>query len=254
MTKVEVLWIISEFQNLGLDHDPGTAPAAEYELQRKRLNRWYLASLEEGFGLTDQQVTQAEASLKALSQQAFHRFRTAVDNASGEFVHEGKRYQITSYGPILDLVDANRWLKDEAYAPWNLCSLTEDQRAITWLPMLESMRESDSPMLEDQAQSWLSLASACRSFDREPKDDFGDFSTGEAPGLLGKGGAVFPLLDEQGYPGAEPGISRLAWKEREATHVRKQVLGMHPAQLRMLLLLSPDGAARIEQIFRAPGG
>lgn len=285
MTAREVRWIVEDFQKSGLGEVPLSDdakiahalkdPARETEgkanaelaarlttasLECARIQRaWYGDALADGLRLDPAQRKVLKERLDAALAEDREQFENRVkalllylEAASPEdpalTADLDAEIERLIGGPSLDVAHgffegltyadfpgAPDWLADERYAPWVLCDLSPDQEAVT--RRAESEEEEERVAADQNEQdvvwtsTWLDLATPFRSGLAERREIHiadGDF------GPLAAAGSIFPLEEVQLFEGDE--FVRINDPTR-----------LHPAQLKLLLLLEPERAAQILQ-------
>lgn len=235
MTAQEVRWIVEDFQRAGLDLGMRAVTPEEYSTQRKNQHAWYLDLLTDGLGLSGEQVRAASVELDQLLAEALERFEKELEDKASEVIESGgKSFRIIESGPIDRLVSAESWLYDDAYAPWELCDLSPEQEAVTRRSEVEQEedQQADGPEKDlTWTSTWADRETPFRSSLAETREIL--LADGEF-GELATAGGIFPLEEAQLFEGEE--LLRINDPTR-----------LHPAQLKMLLLLEPGKAAGILQ-------
>jgi len=261
MTAQEVRWIVEDFQRavdpgieigaiLGEAYDPkegdsgfpALAPATKdrFELLLAELGRqqraWYAATLVDGLQLSASQRSELNSRLNALLEEDLKNFRTAWIEYEKEVGKKGALpyYQMGIEGFFGEVVLPSDWLARDDYALWKLCDLSPEQQAVT--------RRSEVEQEEDQqadgpdknvtwTSTWADRETPFRSSLAETREiHLADGEFGE----LAIAGGIFPLEEAQLFEGEN--FLRINDPTR-----------LHPAQLKMLLLLEPGRAAEILQ-------
>lgn len=235
MTEQEVRWIVEDFQKAGLDHPPEGERIEKFVAARLQQHRWYLDLLADGLGLDAEQRRVASEKLWLLADEATQVAAKAV------MEHDSRPEKSLEMEPeiLQDLIDANRWLEDERYAPWEVCSLILEQEAVTRRSEFEKeglqQKEVQADREDSSAMMWLDQGTPFRSsLMRDIHLADGDF------GDLAAAGNIFPLEESQLFEGEE--FLRINDPTR-----------LHPAQLKMLLLLEPQRAAEILKALEKAG-
>lgn len=229
LTDREIGWIVEDFQTAGLDLGLRVAPKEEYLVQRKAQDRWYHDALVEAWSLTPEQSAQVTAKLAELFDQAKADFIEALAAGPQPIQVNGQWLIVTSSEPIHRLVDAPKRFQDAdgPFMPWNLCEITSEQNPtqagkpipikITGAPQ----QESEDVVITKPIQIIPS-----------------------APDLL----MVNHLLPRTTpSPAGEP-IQVVAPPE---DGILPQLRKLHPAQLKLLLLVAPEKAKEIQQALDA---
>jgi hypothetical protein len=224
LTEQQIGWIIEDFKTAGLDQGIRVAPREESLARRRTQHRWYRDALVDGLRLSPEQSAQSTAKLAELFDLAKADFIEALNAGPRPFEHNGKWYGVTSIEPIERLISATRWLNHDnaTFMPWNLCQLTPAQEEITWKRWHENETDERSFLLPKPA-----------------------FPTGYrfqnlAPARLLAANSILPFLVGQEFkPAADPLAT--------GTDLVSQIKTLHPAQIKILLLLEPAMAVEIEQ-------
>jgi hypothetical protein len=286
MTAREVRWIVEDLQKAGLGEDPLSylsrisptlmEPSPEIEgkanaevaarlttasLECARIQRaWYGDALADGLRLDPAQRRVLKERLDAALAEDRELFENRVkalllylraasseDPAlTAELNSEIER--LIGESALLAVADgffegmtyssflgAPNWLADERYAPWKLCDLSPEQDGVTRRSEMEEEGQEQEEANADRdpfgPATWLDQGTPFRSGltdKREIHVADGDF------GPLAAAGSIFPLEEVQLFEGDE--FLRITDPTR-----------LHPAQLKMLLLLEPGRAAEILQ-------
>ncbi len=286
MTAQELRWIVEDFQRVGLGDDPLSYvskiahslndPSREIEgkinaalaarlrtasVECARIQRqWYGNALADGLRLNPAQKKmlkeRLDAALASDREQFENRVKalllyleaassedpalTADLEATIERLIGGPSLQVTdgffegmTYSSFLETPN---WMADGRYAPWELCELSPEQEAVTRRSEIEEERQQQNKGNGDrnlnEEPTWLIRGIPLRSGTTDKREIHladGDF------GPLATAGSVFPLEEVQLFEGDE--FVRITDPTR-----------LHPAQLKMLLLLEPE---RAEQILQA---
>jgi hypothetical protein len=284
MTAREVRWIVEDLQKAGLGEDPLSYlsrisptlmdPSPEIEgkanaevaarlttasLECARIQRaWYGDALADGLRLDPAQRKVLKERLDAALAEDRELFENRVkalllylraasseDPAlTAELNSEIERligesallrvadgfFEGTTYSNFLV---APNWLADERYAPWKLCDLSPEQEAVTSRAEVEEEGQEQEKVHADPVpfgpDTWLDRGTPFRSGltdTREIHVADGDF------GPLAAAGSIFPLEEVQLFEG-------------EDFIPINDPTRLHPAQLKLLLLLEPERAAQI---------
>lgn len=246
MTDQDILWILDDFHNAGLDLD-WRDPAVTIEEvldNRKALNRWYHDALVDGLRLSPEQSTQASRTLDELFEKEMQWFLEQRKSRSEPF-----NDWLGNTNPNLVYPDAREIIADlsgamvsfsdipEAtpYYPWKLCQLTPEQEKLTW-KQLFLIFEGTNHEIESEDAPGLVGGSLFRreDFHRGYPIDELLVTQDDLPSL------IFPLLTQQKLiaknnpnspfsdPSDPPGLSTL-----------ENVRLLHPCQLKALLLFNP---------------
>lgn len=243
MTDQEIRWMIEDFQTAGLDEEDHSLKG----ILRARQQVWYLEALSEGLQLSRDQKARAKAAMDELlagDLEAFEKGIAGVGNTE-----ELSSVSIPEPTPIAPFANSRTWLTKLAYAPWKLCDLSEGQERITvkkWvtsptgslLPSNDPFAPQDStvpwfnsfrPIIQDPATGNMN------EFPEPESSPEASSSSATYAGII-RTGDLFPLTPEQSL-----------WAHRESISTQARLL--HPAQLRMALLLDPDlGGALLAEL------
>lgn len=239
MTEREVGWIVEDFQKAGLDQELGIARAADHIARRRLAQRWYLDALAEGLHLTVEQRHQAGENLAVLMDQA-----TAEFNANTRELpvipatDQHGEIRVVDGNLIHRLVDAREWMKDDRFAPWELCDLTADQRRITWRDIIEAIRND---VTGESGRGWLEVPEFS-SVVQTPRGTLGIVrrnEVGDGEKLINETGVVL-TFQAFGLKSGNP-----------SGDLVQQVMDGHPSQLKIALLLRPELAAELADTLEA---
>ncbi len=262
MTAQEVRWIVEDFQRAGLDEGPGsladelnvilsplvdvndTAKLDELQihgetaallkvkgLKLARLQQqWYASAVADGLRLTPLQQ----------EELALNRERFIQERISG-FLDLEEAPWLANYGhwtipyffrdnlagrsgmdilfPETGLLEPGYWIRGEECAPWEMVQLTKEQQSLTRCHEVtsERQRRGANDHDEEDRRDWMELLST-RSEDELKL---------EIPQLIEAVGAVLRFTEEQKFPQDDENLLLTAQ-------------AMHPAQLRLFVLLNPD--------------
>jgi hypothetical protein len=220
LTDREIGWIVEDFKTAGLDLGVRVATQEEYLAQRRAQDRWYHDALVEAWSLTPEQSTQVKAKLAELFDQAKSDFIQALAGGPQPFKHNGQWFTVTGTEPIHRLLDANLRIQDSVgrYLPSNLCAMN--------IPA-DKPRKIDLKITGIPEQDYKSVTFP------EPIQ----IATAE-PNMI-----TVDLVLPKPTPQAKAASTTQTAPERDMlTSLRK----LHPAQLKILLLIDPDKAKTIE--------
>lgn len=273
MSKDEIRWIVEDFNKQALDDatsdlirgdlaarifvgkDGDPPEQSDFEtLKRqtldlaKRQREWLAAALADGLRLDATQKAELKTKLAAALASDAERFdrqergyrRMYELLAKGE---EPKEEELREFGedfvwgaePLGNMIayfavaNPQIWLEEKDYAPWELCTLSPDQLGLTTHD--QALREQEQWLARDKTEDLL-----------PPKAPSwpGASLQGSSPYERPKAAAVFPFVDGQ--------------KERLAQGGGLDFYrGLHPAQLKILLLLHPLAAANLAAMVEAKG-
>lgn len=205
MTAQEVRWIVEDFQKAGLSAPSEGERIEKFVAVRLAQHRWYLDLLDDGLGLDAEQRRVAAEKLWLLADEATQKIAKEL------MEHDASVGKLLEKQPEIleDLIDAEQWIEDERYAPWNLVDLSEGQLSLTRYNKLRVANRPDS-------SEWLVLL---------PEE----MALGDAPNLrLSRMAMVLPPTSEQKLP-------------QFGEDMLEEAKLLHPAQLRLLLLFAPGG-------------
>lgn len=267
MTAQEVRWIVEDFQKAGLGEGPGSLAdelnailsplvdlndtakldelqipvetAALLELKGLKLARlqqqWYASALTDGLRLTPLQQ----------EELALNRGRFVQERISG-FLDLEEAPWLANYGhltipyffrdnlagrsgidvlfPETGLLEPGYWIRGEEGAPWEMVQLTEEQQSLTRYLEVTSERQRRGAKDQDKEdrRNWMELLST-RSEDELKL---------EIPQLVEDVGAVLRFTEDQKFP-------------QDDENLLSVVQAMHPAQLKLFVLLNPDLAIEL---------
>ncbi len=289
MTAQEVRWIVEDFQRAGLGEGQGSVltntgrlvndpsrvtegkintelavqlRTASLECARNQ-REWYGNALADGLRLDAAQKKALKERLNAAlavdREQFENRVKafalfvegTASDGSGltpeitekigrlsgGEQVSHGF-FEGTTY---LRFLETTSWLADERYAPWVVCDLSPEQEAVTRRSEFEEEMHLHEEASAHQdlydAPTWLVRGTPFRTSLTDKREiHIADGEFGE----LAAAGQIFPLEEAQLFEGEK--FLRINDPTR-----------LHPAQLKMLLLLEPERAAEILQALEKAG-
>lgn len=219
LTDQEIGWIVEDFLTAGLDLGIRVAPMEDYLAQRKAQDRWYHDALVEAWSLTPEQSAQVTAKLADLFELAKGDFIEALAGGPRPFEHDGKLYNLTGADPIHRLIDANPRLLDAKgrSLPWNLCKMAVELNQAKKEIKINIINVPDK-------ERYASVAPV------EPSDSMVDL--------------VLPKQSPP--PGAEPVQAPLP-----EGGILPQFRKLHPAQLKLLLLIAPERVKDIQQALAA---
>ncbi len=214
LTAREVGWIVADFKCAGLDHLPHNATPAGHLAQRWTQQRWYRGALADGLRLSSEQSNQVAAKLAKNFELAANRLNQRLDAES-----------------MTQLVTASDWLGDDGsdFQPWNLCALTPEQEKIT------------QHTIRPNAGSYH-LVTLSSPFVSSPPFHF---QKADPPPQFRSASTVFPFTRHQVFLGQPNPLDTRT--DRSAETLIAQVRCLHPAQLKMLLLLQPAMTEQIQQ-------
>ncbi|BCU76773.1 hypothetical protein llg_14880 [Luteolibacter sp. LG18] len=208
MTEAEVRWMLEDFITAGLTPPEGpTFPLTP--ARRAKQQDWYLEALAEGLSLTPEQKRAARERMQQSLQEDVAAFAKGIAGV-GAIDPSGGREWIPDNLPLGVNVGPEVWLAKRAYAPWRLADLTPEQEKLTFKSDRESPVTRDSTMLRLRE---LALQEGLQITDRV---------------LITNATRIFPLA-----PVPAP-------LESIQVNPLTQAKLLHPAQLRMALLLDPQ--------------
>ena len=231
MTEQEVQWIVSDFVGLGIDSQEISVDSLEgyYGLMIRR-QKWLLDSLVTGFGLSEDQKSQAAERLLQLAQTDCEEFQEYLVS-SKPFESEGKIYQIVDGSKVRKLTDPTYWLEREEYASRNLCELNEDQMDMIAIKV-------------GGGWIWPRPGSSTKDFGTEERYEELDDTQSSQSGLISQAGKVFPLSMEQVDRIRNANSASLDSVQKKGGSL-EFVKVLAPAQFKIMLLLRPDLAGEL---------
>lgn len=268
MTAQEVRWIVEDFQKAGLDEAPGSLRAKieatlkpfgslhdssqlpEHQIDAETLlvlrefgfklalrqQDWYVDALADGLRLSPKQRGEAK-----------ERGRLFVSEKQGDFLEVEEASLVSNIGspetgnflrsrflggirgidlvfPNTGLLEPQFWLENEACAPWERVHLTDDQAEVTRRDeVLDASRENGNSEKGEKRLSWMDLKATQTDEEMDVEVSF----------PVEDIAAIFPYVKEQRFP--------------EDDDLLALTKVMHPAQLKILLLLRPHTAEELEE-------
>jgi hypothetical protein len=224
LTDREIGWILDDFQTAGLERGLRVATQEEYLAQRRAQDRWYHDALVEAWSLTPEQSTQVTEKLAELYDQAKADFIETLAAGPQPVKVNDQWLIVTSSEPIHRLIDANRRFQDAKgrFLPWNLCKMA---------PELDPVHAGKK--IDIQATDVPEDALFAKPIQIAPA----------APNLF----TVDQLLPKAAVQPEEIPIQVAPAENEILPPLRK----LHPAQLKLLLLISPDKVKEIRQALDA---
>lgn len=185
LTEEEVRWVVKDFMTLGIDGDEISADTDQgyYQIRLKR-QEWLLDALVSGFGLSSEQKKQAAARMRELGEKDYEEFQQSFTE-NEQFEIDGKMFRVISASKVRELTDADVWLSNDSYLPWNLCDLDEVQK--TMLPL----------KIENELWVWPRPGSATHDFGTEQRYENLDDPFTNQNDFISPSGKFFPLSMEQ---------------------------------------------------------
>ena len=247
MTEQEIRGMIADYEALG--QMPNGLNLEECREYMEKRNDWHTAALTEALSLTSEQKQQVHASLTESLNQALKASQEAVvpeeAKENVDFISLGRQQRLA---PELYYGDSNM-------APWTLCDLTEDQLKLTYKPFLKMRNEKSNftislPLLSETMHSpYFDRSLAMHAAGPDEYIGYPTPSTKELGcSLFGtvSGGIIdvtntFPLTPDQKL-------------ENYRNDLLTQTKLLHPAQLRLALLLHPGVGETIKSQLDKPWG
>lgn len=243
MTEEEVRKVVEDFFAAVAYEDQPHRPLEVIlcELREKRLSL-YLDALAEGFNLTREQKSEAQAKLSTLAAQQVDRilFLESVDRAwdislvgAGGKIPEA--VPLTRSEQIEVMVKEPLSMIDEGMRPWELCELNERQKEMIGY--------------QDDAGEWIWVDGREKTFDFGTTESYADLSDpfAEGVGVISMAGEIFPLsirqvqlLGEFEHEAVSPGTPELKYRNDLG-----RVKSLAQPQLKTLLLFSPEMPAKV---------
>lgn len=263
MTAQEVRWIVEDFQRAGLGEGPESLageldailePLVDVkttkDLEQLRLSekaaglleekclklarlqqQWYGAALAEGLRLSFQQrkelVENRERFVRDRSS-GFLDFEAAgilADHGSGAIPYFLRGRLMAGFResdilfPESGLLEPSYWIQEEECAPWEMIDLSTEQQQVTrYLEVMsERQRRGAKDRDDDHRRDWMELLSTRSEHELNL----------EIPRLIEDVGAVLRFTEDQKFPQDPENLLSIAQ-------------AMHPAQLKLFVLLNPD--------------
>lgn len=255
MTSLEIRWLVEDFEEAGLGEGQGSlmermegiidevpywtplSDGATEKLERlidqlaARQRSWYCSALTDALRLDAKQFSDVKSKLTRIQQE--ERESLEQSRARGEKGGIG----ITG-NPLHDrLITPGEWLADERYSPWSLCELTRSQLRITRHGDVVSEQLniiSSESGAEPAIPSWFELRpTAFATTASEGREAF------DMEAVKREAEAIFPLIPAQ-VPANADGLVDL-------------VKHLHPAQVKILLLLEPGLAGQLTEELEKSG-
>ncbi len=238
MTDQEIRWMIEDFQTAGLDESLSELQTETFaRAHRTRQNAWYLETLGDALNLSSQQKAVARERLDALLERDLKVFMDMVNkpgNSGGVDVDA-----------LMDYAHPRRWLKNEGYAPWKLCDLSQEQSRLTLQRWKSEAKKSDLKTTDTEKAS--STAEDSPRWIETQKLAIQEPISGnllEFP-EAGETNDTFLFYDDSPFSGIVriSDAFPLTLDQKLADHrqnVMDQLKLLQPAQLRMALLLEPS--------------
>lgn len=257
LTDQKIGWIIEDFQNAGLDVGmAGRMTQKEIFAFRNAQHRWYNDALVDGLRLNSEQSAEVTEKLGELFDSAKADYIEATGGP--QFAEINGIWKDTNGGLIADFTSASVWLKNKSdpldapatnhsYQPWNLCSLTPDQEEITWKRWLkiawnETARDQEKSSPPPDAET-IKKRGIPEFLLPDPSNSRKDYLI-KTDFIVAN--FIFPFLSLQKFPytGDDP-FDKSGWP------LLAKVRLLHPAQLKILLLIWPESAGIIQQALDA---
>jgi hypothetical protein len=218
LSDQEIRWIAQDFRNAGLDRSTDAiATGEEAFVVRSAQERWYLSSLVDALGLTPQQSTEAAAKLAEFTRQRKVCFFANI--------HDWGSYKTDLFvkGATVNL----------ELMPWKLCDLDPEQEKITAKRYFD-VRDLSIP-IQTAPQGTPDF-----------QIKYPSYPVNLMPGavlLIGNDFEIanifMPLLSSQ-----KLNIQCLILHDSEPEWLDK-IRKLHPAQLKIMMLLSPQIAEKL---------
>jgi hypothetical protein len=271
MTAKEVRWIVEDFEKEGLAEGPdglmsGVQEVFDFagdwedwtegdeeklpitediqgklkELSLTLANRqqaWYCGALADGLRFTREQKIESWNNSRAFvsdSSSDFLQFKEALDGSNFGSPDSGGVFNgVTGGGvdarkftfPTSGLLLPDYWIRNERCAPWNLCRLDPDQLEIV-RDKPEATNPDPSTGESGEDEEWFRPEQTVLVGNREVS----------LPSGVDQVGGVLPLTGDQDFPRSEEGGPM----EDDMLSI---AMKLHPAQLKLLLLLDPHRAS-----------
>ena len=231
MSDLEILGMIDDYASLG--HFPTSGNMEESRVYATRLDQWFAEAVTDALLLTSEQRLQLRDSLAAHRDQRMQSFQKTTESGHNAGIFTEMHFEGTHV------------YRSAALAPWNLCTLTEEQTKLTTKRMWEHSQEKAMkvPGFESNQIPWLMYGSLLMQdpsnglpMEYPPPSILDDIC--KMHGTI-KGGMIdittaFPLTPDQTI-------------EKHRMNLLAQVRMLHPSQLRMALLINPAISIAIRQ-------
>lgn len=227
MTEQEIRGMIADFEAIG--PMPTSGDITESRAYAEKLDDWYYRALVDALSLGDEQKIALRVSLAEKLNQRMENLKPSDSSSSAE--------QLNGMTIITNL-EATLYLRNIVQAPWELCDLTENQCGLTnkksWQKRNDAAKNSPYAAL-NWVQPWLNYNSLAMhdvvsgeivSYPPQSNYDLRCTMHGTVKGGVLDISEAFPLTPEQNL--ADHRDDLLA-----------QAKLLHPAQLRMALLMNP---------------
>lgn len=255
MTAQEVRWIVEDFQNAGLDHGPGSL-ASVYERMKmnppheetleslairlgKRQRAWYAEAVQGALKLDSSQRSHLIQNLeKALEEDRGACLALRVQHLQTREAGVDPEWAGIEFS---FLARPASWLLSESYRPEKLVELSEAQKQISWFNnwVGESREGEVKPF---PASSEVRMV------------DVAGFRWRNPVGKTSPEGTWFVTQD---YLQATAGLASLIALTKDQNYrgggVVELAKVLHPAQLKVLLLLDPDAADEFLRVLDQVG-
>ena len=226
ITRAEISWIIDDFKAAKIDSTGQAATRdACFDLRRSQ-HKWYHDALVEALSLDRVQSRQAMQRLNQNLVQAASIFIEALNSAQHPRSAGKTCIDTLESQTIHEFISADQWLFDSTIPaqPWNLCTLTLKQEEVTWKQWQENKSNSSFLLPEPNSIDILSVRRLL-------------------PASLMSANIILPFLTNQKFK--ESGNPLETLTDDSAAELISQISALHPAQLKILLLLKPAMAAQI---------
>lgn len=231
MSDLEILGVIDDYASLG--HFPTSGNLQECRAYAIRLDQWFAEAVTDALLLTSEQRLQLRHALAEYLVLRMHSFQKTTESGRNTGIFTEMHFEGTHV------------YRSAALAPWNLCTLTEEQTKLTTKRMWENSQEKAMkvPGVASNQIPWLMYGSLLMQdpsnglpMEYPPPSVLDDIC--KMHGTI-KGGLIdittaFPLTPDQAI-------------EKHRMNLLAQVRMLHPSQLRMALLINPAISIAIRQ-------
>ncbi|MCX8497639.1 MAG: hypothetical protein ORN51_15775 [Akkermansiaceae bacterium] len=226
ITRAEIGWIIDDFKAVGIDSSEQAVTRDACLTLRRSQQKWYHDALVEALSLDRVQSRQAMQRLNQNLVQAASIFIESLDRSQHPRSAEESCIDTLETQTIREFISADHWLFDPRISAqsWNLCTLTPEQEKITWKQWQENRSNRCFLLPEPNCINILSVRRL-------------------SPTSLMPANMIFPFLTNQTFKESSNPLEILT--DDSAAELISQISVLHPAQLKILLLLKPAMATQI---------
>ncbi len=226
ITREEIGWILDDFKAAQIDSTGQAVTRDACLALRKSQQRWYHDALVEALSLDRVQSGQTMQRLNQNLAQAASIFIESLNRSQHPLSAEETCIDTFETETIREFISADHWMFDSTMPaqPWDLCTLTPEQERITWMHWYQTKSAPNSLLSEPNSINTLSVRCL-------------------APASLMPANMIFPFLTNQIFKEASNPLETLS--DESASELIAQICVLHPAQLKILLLLKPAMAPQI---------